>query len=97
MDNLIKIGITGSYGKTSTKNIINDILSSMYEDTKYIDISIYEKLKELKECILLNTKKQFMFTKIIENDKQIKERNDFISMLIEERIQDIKKYLKNFS
>ena len=30
MDNLIKIGITGSYGKTSTKNIINDIVSDNY-------------------------------------------------------------------
>lgn len=29
-DNLIKIGVTGSYGKTSTKNIINDIISSNY-------------------------------------------------------------------
>ncbi|MDO4198147.1 MAG: UDP-N-acetylmuramoyl-tripeptide--D-alanyl-D-alanine ligase [Erysipelotrichaceae bacterium] len=28
--NLIKIGITGSYGKTSTKNIITDILSDHY-------------------------------------------------------------------
>lgn len=29
-DNLLKIGITGSYGKTSTKNIINDIISEKY-------------------------------------------------------------------
>ena len=79
------------------KNIINDILSTMYEDTKYIDISIYEKLRELKECLIINTKKQFMFTKIIDNEKQIKERNDFITMLIEERIQELKIYLKNFS
>ena len=79
------------------KNIINDILSTMYEDTKYIDISIYEKLKEMKECIVLNTKKQFMFTKIIDNEKQIRERNDFIKMLIEERILEIKNYLKRFS
>lgn len=28
--NLIKIGITGSYGKTSSKNIINEILSKKY-------------------------------------------------------------------
>ena len=29
-DNLIKIGITGSYGKTSSKNILNDILTNQY-------------------------------------------------------------------
>lgn len=28
--NLIKVGITGSYGKTTTKNIVNEILSSSY-------------------------------------------------------------------
>jgi len=30
MDNLIKIGITGSYGKTTSKNILNDILNIHY-------------------------------------------------------------------
>ncbi len=30
MNNMEVIGITGSYGKTSTKNIVNDILSSKY-------------------------------------------------------------------
>lgn len=78
------------------KNIINEILSTMYEDSKYIDISIYEKLKDLKECLVLNTKKKFMFTKI-DNEKQIKERVEFITMLIEERITDITNYLKSFS
>ena len=29
-DNLIKIGITGSYGKTSSKNILNDILTNQF-------------------------------------------------------------------
>ena len=30
LDHITKIGITGSYGKTSTKNIINDIISENY-------------------------------------------------------------------
>lgn len=29
-DNLIKVGITGSFGKTTTKNVVNDIISSKY-------------------------------------------------------------------
>ena len=29
-NNLIKIGITGSFGKTSTKNIINDIINQQF-------------------------------------------------------------------
>ena len=68
--------------------MINEILSTMYEDTKYIDISIYEKLKELKDCILLNT---------IDNEKQIKERSEFVKMLVNERIEDLDSYIKNFS
>ena len=80
-----------------SKNIINEILSTMYEDTKFIDISIYEKLKELKECLTINTKKQFMFNKIINNEKQIKERAEFIISLLEERINELTDYLKNFS
>ena len=76
--------------------MINEILSTMYEDTKYIDISIYEKLKELKDCILLNTKKLFL-TKKIDNEKQIKERTEFVKMLINERIEDLNNYIKIFS
>ena len=34
LDNLINIGITGSYGKTTTKNIIYEILSSKYHTLK---------------------------------------------------------------
>ncbi len=76
--------------------IINDILADMYEYSKFIDISIYEKIKDLKDSIALNTKKQ-LFTEKITNEKQIKERNDFIQMLIEERIQDLRLYIAKFS
>ncbi len=76
--------------------MINEILSTMYEDTKYIDISIYEKLKELKDCLILNIKKQFL-TKKIDNEKQIKERTEFVKMLINERIWDCESYIKKFS
>lgn len=73
--------------------IINDILSTMYEDTKYIDISIYEKIKELKECLQANVKKIFLKQKI-ENEKQIKDRIEFVQSLVAERVEDIEEYLK---
>ncbi len=76
--------------------VINEILSTMNEDSKYIDISIYKKIKELKESILINTKKGFLFTTKIDNEKQIKERAEFIIMLIEERIEDIYNYIKKY-
>lgn len=76
--------------------MINEILSTMYEDTKYIDISLYEKIKELKDCILLNTKKLFL-SKKLDNEKQLKERSEFVKMLINERIEEINNYIKIFS
>ena len=65
---------------------INEILSSMFEDLKYIDSSIYFKIKDFKESIITNTKKQFIFSSKMNNVKQIKERCEFIYMLVEERI-----------
>ena len=75
---------------------INEILSTMYDDTKYIDISIYEKIKSLKECIIINTKKQFIFSKKINNEKQIQERCEFIISLVNERIQELEDYIKKY-
>jgi hypothetical protein len=73
---------------------INDILSDMYEDTKYIDISVYQKFKELKNFINQNTRTDFIFNKRVDNIKQIKERCEFVKMLVKERIDDINEYLK---
>ena len=75
--------------------IINDLLSDMKEDTKYIDISIYQKIKELKEMIINSTVNSFMFVKWMNNIKSLQERADFILMLIDERINDIDIYIKN--
>ena len=61
MDDLIKIGITGSYGKTSTKNIINDIISydrytlmtpASYNTPMGITRTIREQLKPIHEVFL---------------------------------------------
>ncbi len=60
-DDLIKIGITGSYGKTSTKNIINDIISqnyltlitpSSYNTPMGITRTIREMLKPIHEVFI---------------------------------------------
>ncbi|MCD7779199.1 MAG: patatin-like phospholipase family protein [Candidatus Gastranaerophilales bacterium] len=75
-------------------NIINEILSSMYEDTKYIDIAIYEKIKNLKAEIKQNTKKQFLFGEKTNKEKQISRQCENIIHTLEERISDIKNYLK---
>ncbi len=76
--------------------IVNEILSTMHEDTKYIDISVYEKIKDLKNLILDNIKSDFIFSRTIGNIRQIKERTEFIIMLTEERIYDIEHYMKKY-
>ena len=61
MDNLIKVGITGSYGKTSTKNIINDIINqnlftlitpASYNTPMGITRTIREQLKPIHEVFI---------------------------------------------
>lgn len=60
-DNLLKIGITGSYGKTSTKNIINDVISehkytlitpASYNTPMGITRTIREMLKPIHEVFV---------------------------------------------
>lgn len=60
-DNLISIGITGSYGKTSTKNIINDIINqhfltlitpASYNTPMGITRTIRGKLKPIHEVFV---------------------------------------------
>ena len=75
---------------------INEILSEMYEDTKYIDISIYDKIKELKQLLYKNIKSE-LFYKTINNHKFIKDTAEFILMLIDERIKDINNYISQVS
>ena len=75
---------------------INEILSTMYEDIRYIDISICYKIKELKDSLIANTKRQFIFSSKIDNETQIKERCDFVKMLVDERINEIEEYIKRY-
>lgn len=62
MPNLIKIGITGSYGKTSSKHILNDVLCdsfytlmtpASYNTPMGITITIREHLSRLHEVFII--------------------------------------------
>lgn len=76
-----------------TMLVINEILSSMYEDTKYIDISIYEDIKALKIYIKNSIKKQFIFSKKIENEQQILKKCELVTLSLDEKINDLKNYI----
>ncbi len=76
-----------------TMLVINEVLSSMYEDTKYIDISIYEDIKALKIYIKNSIKKQFIFSKKIENEQQILKKCELVTLSLDEKINDLKNYI----
>lgn len=70
--------------------VINEITSTLIDDSKFIDCSFTDLLKELKTFLLSNIKKVFFINKKINNLKQIILKIDFIQSLLEERLQDLK-------
>ncbi len=66
--------------------VINEILSTMKEDTVYIDIFIYDKIKQLKQEILLNIK-QCLFITQMKNVDDLKKMSKFIIFLLEEKLK----------
>ena len=69
----------------------------MKEDTLYIDEYIYEKIKELKIILLTEIKRNFLFTKKINNIKEVKDKISYTAKLTEEKINEIRRYVTNIS
>lgn len=76
--------------------IINRILSELPETEEYIDKYFVQQLKNLKDILIVNIKKIFIFPKKLNNEKQIILRIDFVINLLEERISDIENYINFF-
>ena len=77
--------------------IINEILSEMTEDIKYIDKSIYEKIKQLKKKIITNIKKYIIFGKKLQNITELEEEIEYIEKITQKRINDLMVYVTKFS
>ncbi len=77
--------------------IINEILSEMTEDIKYIDKSIYEKIKQLKKKIITNIKKYIIFGKKLQNITELEEEIEYIEKITQKRIKDLMEYVTKFS
>ena len=69
----------------------------MSEDINFIDKSVYEKIKELKNKILANVKKYIVFGKKLQNADKIDEEIVYILNIIKNRNTDIKEYVTKFS
>lgn len=77
-------------------SVMDRILSEILETEEYIDKFFVQQLKNLKDSLLLNIKKIFIFPKKLNNEKQILLRIDFVINLVEERISDIENYINFF-
>ena len=77
--------------------VINEMLSEMAEDIKYVDKSIYENIKELKKEIINNIKKYVIFGNKIQNISEIEEKTEYIEKNITKRIKDLEEYVTMFS
>jgi hypothetical protein len=75
--------------------IVNDILASMYDDCKYIDVAFYETIKKHKENMILNAKKSFV-SKIFINEDSLLNENLDIKSLLEKKIEELSNYIKKY-
>ena len=75
--------------------LINDILSSMYEDCNFIDNYFYKIIKGLKEDIILNSK-NMIFSKKFTDVNVLIDKNKNISLLLESKINELSDYVKKY-
>ena len=74
-------------------NIINELLAEMNEYIMFIDKYYYRQIKDLKDNLKINTKKLFLFSSKIDNEKQLITRTEFLITLVQERITELQTYI----
>ncbi len=76
--------------------ILNEVIARMSLNKKYIDISIFENLKELKLLFSESIARQFLFTKKIDNQEILKEKIEFLDKSLKIRIDEIFEYVSKY-
>lgn len=76
--------------------IINEILASIPHKLEYIDKFFQSQIQDLKDLLIVNKKKIFIFPAKINNIKQITDRVTFVENLIKERTEELSEYIKSF-
>lgn len=82
-----------SYNPEKAMNIINELLAEMNEYIMFIDKYYYRQIKDLKDNLKINTKKLFLFSSKIDNEKQLITRTEFLITLVQERITELQTYI----
>lgn len=82
-----------SYNPEKAMNIINELLAEMNEYMMFIDRYYYRQIKDLKDNLKINTKKLFLFSSKIDNEKQLITRIEFLITLVQERITELQTYI----
>ncbi len=78
-------------------NKINEILSTMTEDTKYTDIYVYETVSNIKEELIKQIKLNFIFSKKIEGRKKITDKIICLESEITRRLQELNEYVTKYN
>lgn len=93
----LKLGVLDKYLEkkrpTETLMVVNEILSTMFDDCKYIDDAFYLIIKNFKEKILLNSKTSIL-TKTLINIETLKKENQYIMNLLNSKIEELVDYIK---
>ena len=76
--------------------VVNEVLSTMRDDCKFIDDVFYNKIKSLKENILLNSKSLIM-SKTLSNTEFLKKENKSIISDLNDKIEELVSYIKKYS
>ena len=96
----LKLGLLDKYLEkkrpTETLMVVNEILSTMFDDCKYIDDAFYLIIKNFKEKILLNSKTSIL-AKTLTNVEVLKKENQYIMNLLNFKIEELVDYIKKYS
>ncbi len=76
--------------------IINEILADMNEYKKFADNIFYEQINSIKRQFLKSAKKQFLFTKKIENEKLLINKINFLKDLLRKRTDEIYEFVSKY-
>lgn len=77
--------------------VINEVLASLIDEEQYVDAIIINKLKELKDVILTNTKCYFLFGSKMDNLSFIKENINDVVFVLNDKVSELTTYIKKYT
>jgi len=76
--------------------ILNEILSNIIKDGKYIDISVCDELRLLKSKLLEAVQTKTLLSKKINNKADLIEKSTYIKNLLKQRTDELREYVEKY-